>query len=175
MYEIKLMFHSLPITENLIARYRLEDERTFEINAATIIDLISYIDTPRIRKNLPTKFIKDAEYFIDWWFDAIEGKTVNGITISQDEAIKDIYELLYIEYPKIKRKFRECMRRRYERLNSKGKTKWEVRRISIARKKGAKTRKSNQSAIEESCTSQLNLRAKTLLSKSWVKSTYDGQ
>jgi hypothetical protein len=168
LYEIKPKFHSLPIKDNFIARIGLWDKRTFEINYDTIVDLIGYIETPRIRKNLPTKFIKEAEYSINRWIDAIEGKTEDGIAISQDEAIKDIYELLYIEYPEVKRKFRECMRRRNGRLDNKGKTKWEVRRISIARKKGAKTREQNKSAAKENNTSKLSSIIQSLMSKSSI-------
>lgn len=115
------------------------DDRTRDIDLQVLEEINYYVKTPRVRRKLDASFVDRFEFFLDELIDASSEDKIDTYI----QTMKMIYELLYLEYPDIKRKFYECMRKRKSRLDEKGRTKWEVRRKSIAMKKGAVTKKKN--------------------------------
>lgn len=122
--QIKIKLYDLVIDETFLPRRRLDDKRTKEINQEVILDLANYIETNRIRRTLPNDFIERIESYLEEFLDRV----IDGDIISSRLALDDIYECLYLDYPDVKRKFFECVRRRRERLTSSGETKIEARR-----------------------------------------------
>lgn len=162
MHEIKINLKRLKVDYRLIARLQLEDGRTKELCIQTIAKLTDYCETPRIRKNLPENFILHFDCTVDDLIFKLDGGDNPG---NIEEELENLYTLLYIQYPEVHRKFKECLRRRSERLNDKGQTKWEARRISKARKKGAETRKANSEESKELRSDRLAHLAHSIMNK----------
>jgi len=118
----------------------IEDTRIKALTPNDIRNLCTYVETPRIRKNIPQDFLDTLEECAISLFKELEE---TGYTHEADIATRAIYELLHIEYPKINRNFRECMRKRNKRICPSGRTKWEERKVTISRKKATVTRTSN--------------------------------
>jgi hypothetical protein len=123
-YKVKVdLVHEFDKSQ-LWTEYKLQDKRANQFDLKLIVELLEYVGTYRIRRNLELGFIKEFE----------EGcEELIAARIKEDPKeyklqMELIYELVYIHYPEVRRKFLECLIKRRNRLDEQGRTKVEVNR-----------------------------------------------
>ncbi len=139
-YEIDMKFKEVQDKKRQWTELKLEDRRANQIDLKIIAELLLYVEERRIRKSLPTEFI---ELLFEDCEELLLARD-NDDPVAYKHLIEQIYMLLYDHYPKVKRKFFDCLRKRRKRLDEQGRTKVEANRAKRLKIKRADVLESNK-------------------------------
>lgn len=159
-YGVKLEFNRKLDKRTLLDVVTLNDGRTRTIDISFLLEFLDYAETPRILKKLDKTFWKHFEFSVNELVDHIEQENHAKCR----EEFEYLYELFYIDYPDIKRRFLEAMRRRKERLVG-GIPKVEANRQMRRKKQQARQLQDNKEAIGLRVRNEQEIKASKLYKK----------